>query len=148
MEDKSNISQEEDVKIEGSSNPMFNRLALTGKVLNTVTLCRDGIDADYYNVKELANEVKDMYNPKISSLVLLKELIHLVYKKEMEPFTLIVIDLNGKEYTGKVDEYGVIREVYAGTIANSEIMKEHQRHRGFIYSYLAPCNVFVPSGLD
>ena len=123
------------IKIEISDNPMFNRLAAIDKQVNTITLCKDGIDANYYNVVEVANMVKEIYNPKISSLVLLKQLIHMVCNKEMEPFHLIVIDMDSKEYKGYVDKHGVIHEVYVGSMSNSKIMQEYRKYSGFIYAY-------------
>lgn len=119
-----------ETKIEESSNPLFNRRLLASKT-NTITLCKDGIDANYYNVEEQFEISKQLVNPKISSLILLERFIEAVKREELEPFNLILIDLDGVQYDAYVDEYGAIVEVYAGSIKRSKIVIAKYTHKMF-----------------
>lgn len=120
------------VKTEESSNPLFNRI-LPASRINTITVCKDGMDANYYNIEEQFEIAKQLINPRISSLILLGRFIKGVINKEIEPFNLTVVDINGQEYQGYIDEYGNLEEVYAGSIIGSKIFKLNENLNIEIY---------------
>ena len=110
------------IEVKESSNPLFNRRLLASGI-NTITLCKDGMDANYYNVEEQFEIAKQLVNPEISSLILLSRFRLAVVKREIEPFGLVVIDVDGQEYQGYVDKSGNLVEVYLGSILNSSVFK-------------------------
>ena len=63
-----------------------------------VILSKEGIPASVFDIEEVFNKVKNETIINTSSEVLLDRLRLAVKNKEIEPFNVTVIDLDGEEY--------------------------------------------------
>ena len=68
------------------------------KTKQQVIVSKKGISADVFDIEEVFNRVKNDKIINTSSLILFDRLWLAVKNKEIEPFDVTVINLDGKEY--------------------------------------------------
>jgi len=73
-----------------------------------VVFSREGISASVFDVEEVFNSIKKNTIINTSSEVLLDRLRLAVKNKEIEPFDITVIDLDGRKYTSSLAENGSV----------------------------------------
>lgn len=73
-----------------------------------VILSKEGIPASIFDVEEVFNKVKNETIINTSSEVLLDRLRLAVKNKEIEPFNVTVIDLDGEEYISSISASGSV----------------------------------------
>lgn len=73
-----------------------------------VVFSKDGIPASVFDVEEIFNKVKNETIINTSSEVLLDRLRLAVKNKEIEPFNVTVIDLDGEEYISSISKTGSV----------------------------------------
>lgn len=74
-----------------------------------VVFSREGISASVFDVEEVFNSVKKNTIINTSSEILIERLRLAVKNKEIEPFDITVIDLDGKRYTSSLAENDSVR---------------------------------------
>ncbi len=73
-----------------------------------VIFSKEGIPASVFDVEEVFNKVKNETIINTSSEVLLDRLRLAVKNKEIEPFNITVIDLDGEEYISSISTSGSV----------------------------------------
>ncbi len=73
-----------------------------------VILSKEGIPASVFDIEEVFNKVKNETIINTSSEVLLDRLRLAVKNKEIEPFNVTVIDLDGEEYISSISASGSV----------------------------------------
>ena len=73
-----------------------------------VILSKEGIPASIFDVEEVFNKVKNETIINTSSELLLDRLRLAVKNKEIEPFNVTVIDLDGEEYISSISASGSV----------------------------------------
>ena len=73
-----------------------------------VVFSREGISASVFDVEEVFNSVKKNTIINTSSEILIERLRLAVKNKEIEPFDITVIDLDGKRYTSSLAKNGSV----------------------------------------
>ena len=72
------------------------------KTKQHVIISKKGISTDVFDIEEVFNKVKNDKIINTSSLILFDRLWLAVKNKEIEPFDVTVINLDGKEYRASV----------------------------------------------
>ena len=78
------------------------------KTKQHVIVSKKGISANVSNIEEVFNRVKNDKIINTSSLILFDRLRLAVKNKEIEPFNVTVIDLDGKESSASITEMGFV----------------------------------------
>ena len=78
------------------------------KTKQHVIISKKGISADVFDIEEVFNRVKNDKVINTSSEILFNRLRLAVKNKEIEPFNVTVIDLDGKESSASITETGFI----------------------------------------
>ena len=77
------------------------------KTKQHVIVSKKGISADVFDIEEVFNRVKNDKIINTSSEILFDRLRLAVKNKEIEPFNVIVIDLDGKESSAYIIDTGI-----------------------------------------
>ena len=78
------------------------------KTKQHVIVSKKGISADVFDIEEVFNRVKNDKIINTSSEILFDRLRLAVKNKEIEPFNVTVIDLDGKESSASITEMGFV----------------------------------------